>query len=441
MSQSAYYLAMYVGDDALLEKMQEQAEKEGACIVVYKISGDTTTIVADYEESPFCVVHRFDSGLAMRIAQNADKESEVFQVRLSELLEKTDTDSSVLEEYETDRLITVLTVKKDGNSYVLFFDASLYPVESTVRTLRYQLVCISTALIFLSVIIAFFLANYISAPIESINKSAKNLVKGKFETESIDCFYKESEELSRTLSHTADELSKVDRLQKELIANVSHDLRTPLTMIIGYGEVMRDIKGENTPENVQVIIDEATRLSGLVNDLLEISHIQGGSEQRRDEVFDISHLVKETLERYMRLKENDGYAFSMQIDEGALVLADKGKILQVVCNLLNNAIHYSHERKEISVFVEKTDKAVRVSVIDRGIGIASEDLENIWQRYYKVDKTHRRGSGLGLSIVKEILELHGARYGVKSKLGEGSVFWFLLPLYKENGSDGSFVAR
>ena len=435
MAQSAYQLAMYVSDASLEERMEEQAEREGACIAVYKISGEIATLVADYDESPLCVIHRFDSGLAMRVAQSAEKSGEVFQIRLSDLLEEADVDSAPLSSYETDRLITALVTEKDGESYVLFFDASLYPVESTVRTLRYQLFCISVGLIFISAIIAFFLANYIAAPIENINKSAKGLARGKFETETIDRFYKESAELSETLSHTATELSKVERLQKELIANISHDLRTPLTMIIGYGEVMRDIEGENTPENVQVIIDEATRLSGLVNDLLEISRIQGGSAERKDEIFDLSFLVGETVERYKRLKENSGYTFFSQIEGGMLVNADKVKLLQVICNLLNNAIYYSEEKKEISVIVEKIDSAVRVSIIDRGVGIASEDIESVWQRYYKVDKTHRRGSGLGLAIVKEILELHGARYGVKSKLGEGSVFWFALPLYSAKEND------
>jgi len=438
MAQAAYQLSYYSDDAELAQKMQELAERERACIVVYKINGGIATPVADYEESPVCVVHHLESAMVLKIAERAGNSGDVFQIRLSDLLDETEGRNASNTDLEADRLVTALVTSKGESEYILFLDASLHPVESTVITLRYQLFYISVALILVSVIISFILANYISAPIENINKSAKSLAQGKFETEGIDRFYRESEELSETLSQAADELSKVDRLQKELIANISHDLRTPLTMIIGYGEVMRDIEGENTPENVQVIIDEAKRLSTLVNDLLEISRIQGGNAERKDEVFDLSFEIRETVERYRRLKENSGFVFEDKIEEQLFVKADKVKLLQVVCNLINNAINYSDENKHVTVSLEALEGSVRFAVIDRGIGIATEDIENVWQRYYKVDKVHKRstaGSGLGLSIVREILELHGARYGVKSKLGEGSVFWFELPIYqKEEGS-------
>ena len=200
-------------------------------------------------------------------------------------------------------------------------------------------------------------------------------------------------------------------------------------MIVGYAEVMRDIEGENTPENIQVIIDEATRLSSLVNDLLEISRIQSGSTVRKDEVFDLVDVADQTVERYRRLKENGGFTFTLETDGKAAVYADKGKIQQVLCNLLNNAINYSDEDRRIQVSVRSTQSGVRLSVTDHGIGIAPDKLEYVWQRYYRGDKNHRRstvGSGLGLSIVREILELHHARYGVSSTLGEGSTFWFEL---------------
>jgi signal transduction histidine kinase len=205
-------------------------------------------------------------------------------------------------------------------------------------------------------------------------------------------------------------------------------------MIVGYAEVMRDIEGENTPENMQVIIDEAKRLSVLVNDLLEISRIQGGISQRNDEVFVLEEVVTETVDRYRRLKAEAGFSFLCEAEGESKVRADKSKLLQVICNLLNNAIHYSDEKKQIEVRVFRVENACRVEVKDYGVGIAEEDLPNVWQRYYKVDKVHRRssaGSGLGLSIVREILEMHHACYGVSSKVGEGSLFWFSLPIEKE----------
>ncbi len=320
-----------------------------------------------------------------------------------------------------------------GNRLFLLLDTPLYPISSTVSALKIQLAFISVVLLILSCAIAIALSSRLSSPLRKLSKSAKELAKGNYEADFKAEGFQEIAELSEALSYASDELAKVDRLQRELIANISHDLRTPLTMIIGYGEVMRDIEGENTPENVQVIIDEATRLSSLVSDLLEISSYQSGTETIAREPFDLAETVREVSERYQRLREQNGYHIFFEGDESALVFADKKRILQVVCNLANNAINYAGEDKTVIIRTERTKAGdVRVSVTDHGCGIDREELPYIWDRYYKVDKTHTRsvtGSGLGLSIVRRILELHGARYGVDSRIGEGSCFWFELPEY------------
>ena len=430
MTENAYRLAIDIGDASFEEKIERVAEDGEACIVIYLIEGDIATVVYDYEESPLCMVHHLDSAVVSDISKHASEDGGLLQIRLSELMREMGGEEQ--KPPETDRLLTALVVTEGNEKYMLFLDAAIFPVESTVSTLRYQLIYISVGLLLIATLLSAILSMYISAPIEHITEKSKKLPKGEYKTEKHLRSYREIEELSDTLAHAADEISKVDRLQKELIANISHDLRTPLTMIIGYGEVMRDIEGENTPENVQVIIDEAKRLSGLVNDLLEISRIQGGDVERRDEIFDFSSLMRETVERYRRLKENSGFIFEDGIEDGITVKADKSKILQVVYNLINNAVNYSGKSIKVQLHLYKDGGKMHLDVIDFGIGIPPEDIENVWQRYYKVDKVHRRsnlGSGLGLSIVREILELHGARYGVQSTLGKGSTFWFELPLY------------
>ena len=223
----------------------------------------------------------------------------------------------------------------------------------------------------------------------------------------------------------------MDRLQKELIANISHDLRTPLTMIKGYSEVMRDIPDENTPENIQVIIDETERLSALVSDLMDLSRMQSGACEAKMTEFDLTDAVRETLERYDTLVNHRGYSLNFVYDRSAYVLADRGMILQVLYNLMNNAINYTGEDRRITVTQTVKEEWVRISVTDTGEGIEPDQMPLIWDRYYKVDKVHKRatvGTGLGLSIVKGILELHGAAYGVNSTLGQGSTFWFELPI-------------
>ncbi len=333
------------------------------------------------------------------------------------------------------RLLTATVISQGKSEALLLLDSSIEPSTDITQALQQQFVFTSVLLLGFAAAVSFFIARHISQPLVRISQKAKRISQGKYNTDFSETSYREIEELSETLNQASDELSKIDRLQKELIANISHDLRTPLTMIVGYAQVMRDIEGENTPENVQVIIDEAERLTGLVNDLLEISRIQGGISPRRDELFAMEALVEDTVARYRRLKENGGFSFAYRFEgKTAPVYADKGKMLQALCNLLNNAINYSADDKRIEVCVSEKEGRVRVEVRDFGIGISEEDLPNVWQRYYKVDKTHRRssvGSGLGLSIVREILEMHDARYGVQSKLGEGSVFWFELPIQKE----------
>ncbi len=435
MAENAYRLATNVGGQGFEEKIEEIAENGEACIVVYRIDGDTVSEVYDYDESPACMVHNLDSANVKDISENANEDGGMLQIRLSDLLKEWEAQGGEpVKRPSTDRLLTVLVVSADGGQYMLFLDAAIFPVESTVGTLRYQLIYISIGLFLIATFLSFVLSGYISSPIEHITEKSKKLPRGEYQSDANVRSYREIEELSETLSHAADEISKVERLQKELIANISHDLRTPLTMIIGYGEVMRDIESENTPENMQVIIDEATRLSTLVNDLLEISRIQGGDIERRDEIFDFSALIHETLERYRRLKENSGFVFTDAIEDHILIKADKSKILQVVHNLINNAINYSMDSLKIHIRLYAVGAKMHFDVVDYGVGIAAEDLENIWQRYYKVDKIHRRsasGSGLGLSIVREILDLHNARYGVQSKPGAGSTFWFELPIYDE----------
>jgi len=316
----------------------------------------------------------------------------------------------------------------------VILNATVSPVASTVRTLQTELIIISTVMILLAALLSFILARRVSKPIVRINDSSKRLAEGDYFVDFPQGGYREIAELSDTLSYAASELAKTEALQRELIANISHDLRTPLTMITGYAEVMRDIPGENTPENVQIIIDEAQRLTSLVNDVLDISRLQAGTQTLTVEQFDLTQTVREVIGRFGRLTDADGYVIRFDCDCNVIVNADRTRILQVIYNFINNAITHSGEDKTVIVtqrIIDREDgsKGVRIEVTDHGTGIEEKDIPYIWDRYYKVDKLHRRaqtGSGLGLSIVKGILELHRAGYGVTSEPGVGSTFWFEL---------------
>ncbi len=334
-----------------------------------------------------------------------------------------------------------LVDKADGSRVILFLDTMITPVDATVSTLRIQLVCITLLLALLAVGLAFLISRRISRPIIRLNDAASRLAAGDYAVSFPAGGYREIDELAGTLRYAAGELATVERLRRELIANVSHDLRTPLTMIIGYSEAMRDIPGENTPENVQIIIEEAKRLTDLVGDMLDLSRLQSGAAALSPCRYDLTGSLKELTSRLSRLTEKEGFSVELEADRQVYVNADENRIAQVLYNLICNALNHTGTDKRVLVrqTVEQAPEGedVLVEVCDRGPGIPAEELPRIFDRYYKLDRTRPTpeadgsplsGTGLGLSIVRSVLELHGAAYGVVSAPGEGSRFWFRLPV-------------
>ena len=277
----------------------------------------------------------------------------------------------------------------------------------------------------LSLGMAWILSKGITRSIIRLNTAAKELAKANYNISFTAGDYKEITELSETLNYATKELRKTEQLQRELLANVSHDLRTPLTMITAYGEMIRDLPGEDTPENVQVIIDEAMRLTALVNDILDISKQQAGVINISLEEYNLTQSIQGIIDRFFRMLGPKGYQIQFLYKEEVFVYADKEKLGQVIYNLVGNAINYTGKDKKVIVKQSRLLGRVRVEVIDTGDGIPEEELPYIWERYYKGNQKRAiTGTGLGLSIVKNILKLHKANFGVQSKKGEGSVFWF-----------------
>jgi len=309
--------------------------------------------------------------------------------------------------------------------------ADISPVNATVSAIRVQLIIVTAVMLILALLLALLISRRISRPIVKINASAKQLAKGRYDTDFTSGGYREVAELGETLNYAAGELAKTDNLRRELIANVSHDLRTPLTMITGYSEVMRDLPGENTQENVQIVIDEAKRLTSLVNDMLDLSKLQSGADTLKPAPFNLTASIRLMLGRFAKLTEQDGYSIRFENSGDVWACADELKISQVVYNLMNNAIAFTGSDKTVVVRQLTEGGRVRVEVADTGAGIPADKLNDIWDRYYKAQTTGgsaSAGSGIGLSIVKAILTLHDAPFGVQSGEGRGSVFWFELPV-------------
>ncbi|MDD4296734.1 MAG: ATP-binding protein [Ruminiclostridium sp.] len=317
----------------------------------------------------------------------------------------------------------------NGQVISLTFHAMITPVNATVSTLQIQLYIITVIMILASVAIALVLSDVIARPLVCLNDGAKKLSKGNYNADFNGRGYLEVRELSDTLNSTAIELSKVDELRRELIANVSHDLRTPLALIYSYAEMMQDFPDEITSTQLQTIMSETKRLSSLVNDILDVSRLETGTMELHMHSYSLTESIGKTVVRLAELLKNDGYTIDFKHSEDVYVTADEAKITQAFYNLLTNAVNYCTDDKHIVVRQSRVQNGVRIEVNDYGEGISPENIPYIWDRYYKVDKKHKRaitGTGLGLSIVKKIFELHGASYGVESELGKGSVFWFQL---------------
>lgn len=461
MSESVAFALEHVSDDESFGEMSNMISRQA----------DMTILIYDTSGSVYAKIYPSQSGVSAYLGMREFKTHEVYRYykeakenggSITEIVrgaEYTGTISSankdsVPDDYrypfgglkwdkrEIESVVYAQIVNISQGEYFIVIDSVVTPVNSTVETLRVQLVIITWILLLLSLILAYIISRIIAEPIIKVNKNAKELAKQNFSVDFSGGGYREIQELNATLNFAAEELSKVDKLRQEFIANVSHDLRTPLTMIIGYGEVIRDLPGENTPENIQIIIDEATRLNVLVNDLLDISKLQAGAMQVERSEFSLTRLIENIFSRYSKLTAQKGFQFIFDYDCDVTVRADEVKITQVIYNLINNAVNYAGEDKTVIVR-QKVDKgSVVIEVEDHGEGIEPEKLDLIWDRYYKVDKTHKSsviGTGIGLSIVKNILKLHSADYGVRSKLGEGSVFWFKIP-YEECFEDAESVA-
>ena len=316
------------------------------------------------------------------------------------------------------------------DAYVIV-SSTIVPVNATVSTLKQQYLFIVIIVGLLTMVLALAISYKVVTPIQRINKQAKSLGKGEYKSVDLKREYTEIKELNETLINAKSSIQAAEKTKRDLIANVSHDLRTPLTMIGGYAEMMRDLPGENNYENANVIVEETKRLSFLVNDLLDFSKLEDNKILLKKETISITKLLKDIYKQYDKFIEKEGFSFNLEINDECNVFCDTKRIKQVLYNFINNAINYSSDNKYVLIRQSISNNKCLIEIIDKGLGISENKLNDIWDRYYKVDHEHIRssiGSGIGLAISKEILEAHRVKYGVKSEINNGSTFYFELTI-------------
>lgn len=422
---SDIYFRSAEDDDAVKLKHSELYSltmNNNACVIIFDKTKGTTSLAYDALGESGCAIYR-DSTVNQKFIEDLDNSTSDEIMEQGQFIELSSQDVMVY-----GKKFTV-----DENVYYIISNITLQSLNILSKTIQGQFVYISLLVMGLSLIISILFSNFISGPILQVKQEAKKLSYGNYDVHFDNFEINEIKELAETIEVAAHEIQKVEVVQKELVANVSHDLKTPLTMIKAYAEMIKDISGDNKikrNEHLDVIIAETDSLNNLVKDLLNLSKLQAGAISVNIQPFDLTGLINEVASHFRPLCLAENVDLVVECEPELVACGDNKRINEVLNNFLSNALkHYGDDKKIIiKAYLLNKDK-IKVEIIDHGTGIAKEDLPNIWERYFKIDKSYQRsktGTGLGLAINKAILEAHQSDYGVYSQKDKGSTFYFEL---------------
>lgn len=362
------------------------------------------------------------------------------QITIGEVTEALKGNIVIKEGLFTDRLktpvLTILYPIKINNQNVgaVIMNSPLYGIKSALNRI-YIFIWLSAlfAIIISTFIIYYFSQRILVKPLYAINKTAREISNGEFEKR-VDISSKdEIGQLAESFNYMADTLQNLETLRREFIANISHELRSPITSIRGFIQGILDgtIPEDKHSHYLTIALDESKRLTRLISDVLDLSRLESGEFSLKTAVFDINELIRVTIIRF----ENEIEKKKINVDvilsgETLAVMGDRDRIGQVVSNLIDNGIKFTGEGGKIGISTRITGKKVIVSVSDTGVGIPDNELKLIWDRFHMVDKSRsiKKGTGLGLSIARQIINQHGEEMWVESTEGQGSVFSFTLKI-------------
>ena len=434
---SIILLIMWASQILFLTLFYERYQINNLNKVVFKLTKNTHTIdeieTIAYKNN-ICIEYLTDNNVYVFNGLNNNcilnsKSKSVINI-INNFIEKNNNKEIIKINNPTNNAKSILyNLKLNDNEYIIL-NTNLEDVDSTTSVLRNQLIYITLIVLLLSILVSTIISKMLNKPIINITKEAKKLATGNRELNIPESNIKEIDDLRDSLIYASHEINKTDELRRDLLANVSHDLKTPLTMIKAYAEMIRDINKDNEEkrnENLNIIIDETDRLTILVNDILNLSKLEANKETLDLKEFDLVELINNIIKKYNIIKETENYNFILKMPKKAIVKGDINKISQVIYNLINNAINYTGDDLTVTIEVIEQKKTYLVNIIDTGKGIKKEELNIIWDKYYKNEKNHKRnkvGTGVGLSIVKNILDKHNFKYGVKSEIGKGTTFYF-----------------
>ena len=361
--------------------------------------------------------------------------------------------------YQNINIVSISAVVSSGKAKgILYVFTSLQPVGEAAAVIRDYYVLFFLGTIILIIILSLVFSKIISKPLVDINRVASKIAEMDFSER---CKWRSKDELgnlSNTInilsdnlnaaihelkasnSRLEDELEKqkeLENMRKDFIAGVSHELKTPISIIKGYSEGILDSmeKGIIKEDYIAVIVDEAKKMNILVNDMLDLSQLESGKAEINMEPFLICRLANFVLKKFIPNMAQKNITTSVNFDNRDLsVCGDSFKIEQVIMNLLSNAFRYTPQGGEIRIIINEFQDKAQVKIENSGSRLEEDDLEKIWEKFYRVDKSRNKtlgGNGLGLSIVKNILELHKSSFGVRNT-DNGVEFYFFIDKYVEN---------
>ncbi len=316
-----------------------------------------------------------------------------------------------------------------------FGDIPLSDIDSGFRNSVSQSL-MSTAIF--STIFAIFLSvifsGGITLPLTNMTKIAGQLRKGDLSQRMV--VSKSNDEISElaiAMNHLAETLEKEEKLRKHITADIAHELRTPLMTLQGQLEAMMDNIIEPTPETIGSCQEEVIRLSSLIQDLEQLTSAESASFELNKEILSLTDVTKTIIDTFQPQFKQKNMSLSFSASKHWYINADKGKLTQILINLISNALKYSRPNDKVNVEITQTGAKVILKIRDTGLGISEEDLPNIFERFYRGDKSRNRdtgGSGIGLAIVKSLIEAHNWQVKVESVLHEGTTFTLIMPAEK-----------
>lgn len=337
-------------------------------------------------------------------------------------------DNYVTEKYELSHQgKSIGTVEIGSNASVIISEEDMIFTRGINNSILYAAI---SSIIF-AIIFGLWSANRLSKPIVQINKTAQDISKGNLDSR-ITTSNKiiEIDELSSSINYLGYSLKKQQELRKQLTSDISHELRTPITIIQNQIEAIGDGLWELTPDRIQVLNEESNRLLKLVAELKYLTNIEGHEDSLDIQNIDMSKLIMEVLEGFRVPFKNRNIILIDIIAENIMIEGDRDKLKQVMINLLSNALKFSNKNGKIEVSLSQDKDKIVLIIKDNGIGIPEEDLPYIFERFYRSDKSRNRnsgGAGIGLAIVKSIVDAHKGIIKATSKKEEGTEFWVQFP--------------